>query len=131
MLDYLATHPNGKTRFWKSDMRLLIHSEALFLVEWDGKINYGGFFCLGWKQSNEEKQKINGMIEVSASILPLVAISVAKAEMGGAFYNRKKGKVFCLMLDKMGFKKGPTTIFVDNNTASGICNNTIKRQRLR
>ena len=31
----------------------------------------------------------------------------------------------------MGFKQGPTTIFVDNNTASGIWNNTIKRQHSR
>ena len=31
----------------------------------------------------------------------------------------------------MGFKQGPTTIFVDNNTTSGICNNTIKRKCLR
>ena len=73
-------------------MRLLIHSGASFLVEWDGKSNYGGFFYLGWNQRYEEEQKINGAIEVSASILPLVAISVAEVEMGGAFYNEKKAK---------------------------------------
>ena len=77
------------------------------------------------------RAKINGAIEVSASILPLVAISVSEDEIEGAFYNRKKGKVFHLTLDEMGFKQGPTTIFVDNNTASGICNNTIKRQLSR
>ena len=37
LLDYLATHPNRKTRFWQSNIRLLIHSDASFLVEWDGK----------------------------------------------------------------------------------------------
>ena len=73
-------------------MILLIHSDASFLVEWDGKSNYGGFFYLSWNQRDEEEQKINGAIEVSASILPLVAISVAEAEMGGAFYNGKKAK---------------------------------------
>ena len=31
----------------------------------------------------------------------------------------------------MGFKQVPTTIFVDNNNASGICNNTIKRKGSR
>ena len=31
----------------------------------------------------------------------------------------------------MGWKQGPTTIFVNNNTASRICNRTIKRQRSR
>ena len=52
----------------------------------------------------KKSKKTNGAIEVSASILPLVAISVAEAEMGGAFYNCKKGKVFRLTLDEMGFK---------------------------
>ena len=51
--------------------------------------------------------------------------------MGGAFYNGKKATIFRLTLDEMGYKQGPTTIYVDNNTASGICNNTIKRQRSR
>ena len=36
-----------------------------------------------------------------------------------------------LTLEEMGWKRGPTTIFVDNNTASGIYNITIKRQRSR
>ena len=31
----------------------------------------------------------------------------------------------------MGWKQGPTTIFVDNNTMSGIFNSTIKRERSR
>ena len=62
---------------------------------------------------------------------PLVAISVAEAELGGTFYNAKKGKVLHLKLEEMGWKQGPTTIFVDNNTASGICKSTIKRQQSR
>ena len=57
-------------------MRLLIHSDASFLVDWDGKSNYGGFFYLGWNQSDEEEQKINGEIEVSASILPIIIYNI-------------------------------------------------------
>ena len=90
LLDYLATHPNGKTQFWLSDMRLLIHSDASFLVEWDGKINYGGLFYLSWNQRDEEEQKINDAIEISASILPLVSISVAEAEWGEHFTRGRK-----------------------------------------
>ena len=36
-----------------------------------------------------------------------------------------------LTLEEMGWKQGPTTIFVDNKIASGISNSTIKRQRSR
>ena len=126
LLDYLATHPNAKIQYWQSDMRLIIHSDASLLVEWDAKSNYGGYLYLGWNQDDEEPQKINGAVDVSASLLPLVAISVAEAELGGTFYNAKKGKVLRLTLEEMVQKQGPTTIFVENNTASRICNSTIK-----
>ena len=102
LLDYLATHPDAKIRYCQSDMRLLIHSDASFLVEWDAKSNYGGYFYLRWNQNNDEAQKINGAVDVSASLLPLVAISVAEAELGGTFYNAKKGKVLRLTLEEMG-----------------------------
>ena len=48
LLNYLATHLNAKIRYWQSYMRLLIYSDASFLVEWDAKSNYGGYFYLGW-----------------------------------------------------------------------------------
>ena len=128
LLDYLATHPNAKIRYWQSDMRLIIHSDASFLVEWDAKSNYGGYFYLEWNQNDDEPQQINGAVYISASLLPLVAILVAEAELGGKFYNTKKGKILRLTLEEMGWKQYPTTIFVDNNTASRICNSTIKRQ---
>ena len=112
-------------------MRLLIHSDASFLVEWDAKSNYGGYFYLRWNQNDDEPQKINGAANVIASLLPLVEIAVTKAELGGTFYNAKKGKVLRLTLEEMSWKQGPTTIFVYNNTASVICNSTIKRQQSR
>ena len=98
-------------------------------MEWDAKSNYGGYFYLGWNQNDNNPQQINGAVDVSAYLLPLVAISVAEAELRGTIYNAKKGKILRLTLEKMGWKQGPTTIFVDNNTASGICNSTIKRQQ--
>ena len=51
LLDYLATHPDAKIRYWQSDMRIIIHSDALFLVEWDAKSNYSRYFYLGWNQN--------------------------------------------------------------------------------
>ena len=47
LLDYLGTHPDAKIRYWQSDMRFLIHSDASFLVEWDANSNYVGYFYLG------------------------------------------------------------------------------------
>ena len=102
LLGYLATHPNAKIRYWQSDMRLIIHSDASFLVEWGVKSNYGGYFYLGWNQNDDTPQQINGAVDVSASLLPLVTISVAEAGLGGTFYNAKKGKILLLTLEEMG-----------------------------
>ena len=104
LLDYLAIHPNAKIRYWQSDMILPIHSDALFLVEWDAKSNYGGYFYLEWNQNDDEPQKTNGAVDVSASLLPLVAMSVSEAELGVTFYNAKKVKVLRLTLEEMGWK---------------------------
>ena len=57
LLDYLATHPNAKIKYWQSDMRLIIHSDASFLVEWDAKSNYGGYFHLGWIKTTMSPNK--------------------------------------------------------------------------
>ena len=70
-------------------------------MEWDAKSNYGCFFYLGWNQNDDEPQQINEAVDVSASLLPLVTISVAEAELGGTFYNAKNGNILRLTLDEM------------------------------
>ena len=54
------------------------------------KSNYGGYFYLGCNQNDDKPQKINGAVDVSASLLPLVAISVAEAELGEHFIMQKR-----------------------------------------
>ena len=78
-------------------------------------------------RARKKSKKSTAQLRSAPPSPPFVARSVAEAKIRGAFYDGNKGKVFRLTLDEMGFKQGPTTIFVDNNTASGICNNTIKR----
>ena len=51
LLDYLASHPDAKIRYWQSDMQLIIHSGTSFLTEWDEKSNFDGYFYLRWNQN--------------------------------------------------------------------------------
>ena len=51
-------------------MRLIIRSNASYLTEWDGKSNYWGLFYLSWNQRDDEPQKLNGAIDVRASLPP-------------------------------------------------------------
>ena len=94
-------------------MIFLIHSDASFLVEWDAKSNYGGYFYLGWNQHEDEPQKINGAVDVSASLLPLVEISVAEAELGGKIYNAKRGSFYASPWKKwVGCKSQPQFLWI-------------------
>ena len=49
----------------------------------------------------------------------------------GTILNAQEAKVIHLILQELGHLQLPTSIYVDNTTAVGIVNNTIKRQRSR
>ena len=63
------------------------------------------------------------------TILKLVALSAAEAELGALFLNTCEAKIIRLILHQLGHPQPPTPIHLDNTTAVGIINNTIKRQR--
>ena len=76
--------------------------------------------------------KLNGCLEAAVGILRIVVASAAESELGGLFNNAQRGKVYRLTLWEMGWpQRQATPIYVDNSTAHGIANNTIKRQRSR
>jgi len=59
----------------------------------------------------------------------MVAASAADTELGALFMNIKEGRIICLTLAEIGHPQPPTPINVDNTTAVGIKNDTIKKQR--
>ena len=74
---------------------------------------------------------LNGNIAVTCAILKIVAASAAEAELGALFLNTKEGRVVRLILEELGHPQPQTPIHIDNTTAVGIVNTTIKRQRSR
>ena len=48
MLDYLATNPDAKLRYYASDMILNIHSDASYLSERNGRSRASGHYFVGW-----------------------------------------------------------------------------------
>ena len=55
--------------------------------------------------------------------------SAAEAELGGLFFNMKDAAPIRAALEEMGHPQPPTAIVVDNSTASGIANKTVKQRR--
>ena len=130
-LDYMATHPDAVIRFRASDMILNVHSDASYLSAGKARSRAGGYFFLGSLPTANSPIFLNGNIQITCSILKLVAASAAEAELGALFLNAREAKVLRLTLQELGHPQPPTPIHVDNTTAVGIVNNTIKRQRSR
>ena len=126
LLDYMHTHPDAKIRFRASDMVLNLHSDALYLSAANARSRAGGYFFLGSSPKDGDPIKLNGNILITCSILKLVAASAAEAELGALFLNAQEAKVVRLILAELGHPQPPIPIHVDNTTAVGIVNNTIK-----
>ena len=130
-LDYMATHPSAVIRYYASDMILNVHSDASYLTAPKARSRAGGHFFLGSLPKRGCPIKLNGAILTQSTILKCVAASAAEAELGALFLNAMDAKILRLTLAEMGHPQPPTPIHVDNSTAVGIVNNTIKRQRSR
>ena len=72
---------------------------------------------------------MNGAILVNANVIKHVMSSAAEAELGGLFFNMKDAVPIRAALEEMGHPQPPTAIVVDNSTASGIANKTVKQRR--
>ena len=129
LMDYLATHPNATIRYRASDMILNIHSDASYLSERGARSRAAGYYFLGWMPKDGEPIRLNGALHVLSTILRSITASAAEAELGALFLNMKEGRILRLALEELGHPQPPTPVHVDNATAVGIVNGTIKRQR--
>ena len=124
-LDYCATHSDAIKLYRASDMILMIHSDAAYLVEPEAKSRAGGFFYLG----NRDGQLINGSILILAKVIKNVVSSASEAEIAALFLNARASLPLRLALEEMGHKQPPTELVTDNSTADGIMNDKIKINR--
>ena len=131
LMDYLATHPDAKIRYYASDMILNVHSDASYLSESQARSRASGHYFLGSMPKDGEPIRLNGSIFDLCVILKFVAASAAEAELGALFLNVKQVKILRLTLEELGHPQPPTPIHCDNNTAVGIANGTVKKQRSR
>ena len=73
---------------------------------------------------------MNGAILVNANVIKHAMSSAAEAELGGPFFNMKDAApIRAAALEEMGHPQPPTAIVIDNSTASGIANKTVKQRR--
>jgi hypothetical protein len=118
----MATHPNAKIRYCASNMILNVHSDASYLSAPNMRSRASGYFFLGSDPCDGSPIQINGAVHVTCTILKLVAVSVAEAELGALSLNAQEAKVIKLVLEELGIPQPPTPIHIDNTTTVGIVN---------
>ena len=131
LLDYVATLPNAKVRFYASKMILNVHSDASYLSEHGAKSRVAGVYFIGGVPQDNKPILLNGNLFVVCGMLKFVAASAAEAELGALFINGEKAKIICLILEELGHPQPPTPVYCDNKTATGIANDTVKKHRSR
>ena len=131
------SHPDAVIRYVASDMVLHVHSDASYLSAPKARSKLGGYFYLSSKPTDPYRQPqptdplppLNGAIHVNASIIKHVMAAASEAELGALFFNMKDAIPIREALEEMGHPQPPTPIVVDNSTAAGVANKTVKQRR--
>ena len=127
-LDYCATHPDSKIRFFASKMTLRVHSDASYTNETRACSTASGQYFLGNNIKSGKIIFLNGAINPLYKIIG-VAASAAKAgaELASIFLNKQETVMLLIALHELGNTQPPTPIYTDNTTSTGIIQKTIKQ----
>jgi hypothetical protein len=134
LLNYAHTHPDATIRYVASDMQLHVHSDASYLSVTRARSRAGGHFTLNnipkpQQQTPHPPPTLNGPIHTICKIMSNVMGSAAEAEIGATYINAQESVPIRTTLVEMGHPQPPTPIQVDNTTAVGFANGTIKQKR--
>jgi hypothetical protein len=127
-LDYAATHQDAIITYKKSDMVLVVHSDASYLSEPKARSRAGGHFFLSSDTADPEN---NGAVLNLAQLIKAVMSSAAEAELGALYINAREAIPQRQVLEEMGHKQPPTPMQTDNSTALGVVNNNIQPRRTK
>jgi hypothetical protein len=81
--------------------------------------------------ANTSTKLTNGEILIISTVLKHVMSSAAEAEIGAVFINSKEGAFLRTTLEELGHPRPPTPLEIDNTTATGYINGTIKQERTK
>ena len=131
LLDFLATHPAAKLRFYAGNMQLKVESDAAYLVLPGARSRIAGYFYL---HANPHPTKVyskyyNAPIHVECSTIKNVVSSAAEAECGGLFLNCGTAIGIRNTLIGMGHPQGKTSVITDNSTAKSFVHSEMRVKR--
>jgi hypothetical protein len=134
LLNYAHTHPDAMIRYTASDMWLHVHSDTSYLSVSRAHSRAGGHFIFSTRPSDPDKAPTvaptrNGPIHSICKIMTNVMGLAAEAEIGAAYINAQEAVPIRTTFAEMGHPQPSTPIQVDNATAVGFANDTMKQKR--
>ena len=131
LLDYLATYPNAKLRFYAGNMKLHFESDAAYLVLPGAKSRIAGYFYLHAPPSASKvyAQGYNAPIHIECSTIKNVVSSAAEAECGGLFHNCSTAIGIRTALEGMGHPQHRTEVITNNSTANNFVHSEMRVKR--
>ena len=127
LLGHLMKFPDNKVRYYASDMIIHSFSDLSYLSESKGRSRAGGVAFFGW---HNKPERLNGPVITSSTILDVVVGSVSEGEYGAAYRMARQTAWLRIIAAAFGHEQpGPTTLHVDNSTAVGLANDTLKIAR--
>ena len=115
-------------------MVLYIHSDASYLSESRARSRAAGHFFLSSQPLDPTKPPVNipvlnGPIHTLCQIIDVVVGSAAESEIGSGYLNGQAAVPIVITLGELGHNQPATPMQVDNTTAEGFANDTIKQKR--
>ena len=131
VLDYLATYPKAKIRYYAGTMKLHIESDAAYLVLPGARSRIAGYFYLHAPPNPNKAyaKAYNGPIHIECSTIKNVVSSAAEAECGGIFLNCTTAIGIRNTLNAMGHPQGKTEVITDNSTANSFVHSEMRVKR--
>ena len=130
LLNYLATYPNARIRFYASDMILYADSDAAYLISEGAKSRIAVYFyCSNKSTTTPPTPPLNAPVHVECKFLRHVVTSAAEAETAGLFLNSQKVIEIKQMLEALGHPQAATPIKTDNATAASFVRDMLKQKR--
>ena len=134
LLNYAATHTNATLHYHASDMILHVARNVSYLCEELARSRPGGhFFVSNRLVNNGDKPPTlstnNDAIHTLCQLIKTVMYSAAEAEIGATFINAKDALPIRTTIEELGHPQPHTPMQVDNSTAVGFANDTIKKKR--
>ena len=132
-LDYAATQPNAKLKYFASAMKLWVESNALYLFESRAHSRAGGILHLRDKPKfsilpDPPRPTSNGHILVISKIIDAVMSSTQEDKNGTRFIAAKKIIPCRIILVEMSHKQRPTPLQFYKKCATGIMNDEIRQK---